>query len=269
MTTLDLSYRHTPDARPHFIKSLDIEQVALDVRRQLGAANRTRLTLSELAGIDQICVNGVGYEVWADIEHPVHDDDGTEVLGVFEFMPESSLDAVAISVTPISPTLRAEVVLSSFAHELGHGIFDGPHLIAGAHNRSLFDTDPVDGVRAFRLVTDTPAHLRGEFDDVPNHVRLAEWRANEFMGLLLVPRDLLIERVTEEATRHAVEIKYQPSICGPSVRDFAEIVYSEFEAKVSLPDISRAVAASFGVTPKFIEIRMKKYGLIQEDELTC
>ncbi len=266
MTALDLSYRHTPDARPCFIKSSDIERVALQVRRQLGAENRSRLGLSELAGIDQMRVNGVDYEVWADIEHPVHDEDGTEVLGVFEFMPESSLDAVAISVTPASATLRAEIVLSSLAHEMGHGIFDGPPLIAGARNRSLFD-DVENGVRAFRIVTDTPAHLKGGVGHLSDHLRLAEWRANEFMGLLLVPRDLLIERVTEEATRRSVEIKYQPSCCGPSVRDFAEIVFSKVEVKVSLLDITRAVAPLFGVTPKFIEVRMKKYGLIQEEAL--
>jgi len=265
MTALDLSYRHTPDARPCFIKSSDIEQVALQVRRQLGAESRTRLALSELARIDQMCVNDVEYEIWADIEHPVHDDDGTEVLGVFEFMPESSLDAVAISVTPASPTLRSEIVLSSLAHEMGHGIFDGPTLIAGARNRSLFDDPASGGVRAFRIVTDTPAHLQDGIGHLPDRLRLAEWRANEFMGLLLVPRDLLIECVTEEANRRSVEIKYQPSCCGPSVRDFAEIIFSKFEAKVSLPDITRAVAPRFGVTPKFIEVRMKKYGLIQEN----
>ncbi len=265
MTALDLSYRHTPDSRPCFIKSSDIERVALQVRRQLGAENRARLVLGELAGIDQMRVNGVDYEIWADIEHPVHDEDGTEVLGVFEFMPESSLDAVAISVTPASSTLRSEIVLSSLAHEMGHGIFDGPPLIAGARNRSLFEDPASGGVRAFRIVTDTPAHLKGRIGDLPDHLRLAEWRANEFMGLLLVPRDLLIERVTEEAARRTVEIKYQPSCCGPSARDFAEIVFSKFEAKVSLPDITHAVAPLFGVTAKFIEVRMRKYGLIQEE----
>lgn len=267
MTALDLSYRHTPDARPHFINASDIEQVALQVRRQLGAESRMRLELSELAGINQLRVNRVDYEVWSDIEHPVHDDDGAEVLGVFEFMPESSLDAVAISVAPASPALRAEVVLSSFAHELGHGIFDGPQLIAGARTPSLFDSDVAHGMRAFRLVTDSPSHLKGEAPSLPSHVRLAEWRANEFMGLLLVPRDLLVERVTEEALRRAMKINYQPSMCGPSVRDFAELVITDYEAQVSLPDITRALAPVFGVTPKFIEVRMKKYGLIEEDVL--
>lgn len=264
MTALDLTYRHTPDGRPHFLKSLDIEQVALQVRRQLGAESRPRLELNELASIDRLRVNGADYETWTDVEHLVHDDHGNEVLGVFEFTPESSIDAVSICVSPVSVTRKAEVVLSSLAHEFGHGIFDAPQLVIGARTPSLFDADEI-GTRAFRAVTDTPAHLKVEVAGLPNHVRIAEWRANEFMGLLLVPRDLLIERVTEEAMRRSVKINYQPSMCGPSVRDFAELVITEYEAQVSLPDITRALAPMFGVTPKFIEVRMKKYGLIQED----
>lgn len=261
MTTLDLSYPSTPDARPKFLKSLHIEQVALEVRRQLGAESRPRLQLQELAGIDRLRVNRVDYEVWTDIDHVVHDDDGTEVLGVFEFTPASSINAVSISASPVSETRREEVVLSSFAHEFGHGIFDAPHLIVGAHAPSLFDSNAV-GVRAFRAVTDTPAHLNGQAATLPDHVRLAEWRANEFMGLLLAPRHLLVECVTAEAARCAVQIKYQPSVCAPSARDFPELVVTEFEAQVSLPEITRAVAAVFGVTAKFIAVRMKKYGLI-------
>lgn len=267
MTTLALSYASTLDARPKFLKSSDIEQVALEVRRQLGAESRARLELNELAGIDRLRVNGVDYAVWTDIDHVVHDEGGAEVLGVFEFTPESSLDAVSISVSPVSETLRAEVVLSSLAHELGHGIFDAPPLLVRAHTPSLFDNDPAH-VRAFRAVTDTPAHLHGQDAALPDHVRLAEWRANEFMGLLLAPRDLLVDCVTAEATRCAVEIKYQPSLCGPSAQGFPELVVSEFEATVSLPEITRAVAPVFGVTPKFIAVRMKKYGLIKEDALS-
>jgi hypothetical protein len=266
MAALEITYRHTPDGRPHYIKSNDIEQVALQVRRQLGSEARPRLELKELAGIYRLRVNGIDYETWVDVDNVVHDDDGNEVLGVFEFMPEVGVDAVNICVSPVSGTRRAEVVLSSLAHEFGHGIFDAPCLIAGQRTPSLFGNDPAHS-RAFRAVTDTPAHLKPEPAPQPGHIRLAEWRANEFMGLLLVPRELLAERVTEEAMRRAVKINYHPSMCGPSVRDFAELVITDYEATVSLPEITRALAPMFGVTPKFIEVRMKKYGLISEEAL--
>ena len=89
-----------PEEAVIITRNTEIAAVAAEVRKQLGAADRLAITLDDLKAIDKLSVNGLSYELWVDMDRPVHDDDGNEILGVFEFAPLSSTEAVSISVSP-------------------------------------------------------------------------------------------------------------------------------------------------------------------------
>ena len=96
---------------------------------QLGLEGRVALNVRDLSRIEVLCVNGVSYEIWSDLTRTLFDVQGEKVPGIFEFIPEIEEDAVNVRVSPQDETFTAETVLSTFAHELGHAVFDGPALI--------------------------------------------------------------------------------------------------------------------------------------------
>ena len=130
---------------------------------------------------------------------------------------------------------------------------------------SLFDLAHAKPVQAYRHVTETQEHLQKQLPMVPEHIRRAEWRANEFMGSLLVPRDLLWEAVLAEAPHRAIEIRYEDTLFADSMDGVKELVWSEATYDVDRWSFTRAIAPMFGVTPAFIEVRMKRYGIIPPD----
>lgn len=75
MSEIKLQYRHNHQCQPHYLNNADIERVALEVRRQLGVSERRALTIQDLAGIERLHVNGVEFDVWVDLEHPIHDNE--------------------------------------------------------------------------------------------------------------------------------------------------------------------------------------------------
>lgn len=268
MPELKLRYRHNHRHEPHFNNNADIEQLAAAVRGQLGVATRRAISIGDLSAVDKLNVNGVGYELWKDVEHEVHDEFGNDVLGVFEYTPQSCLDAVSISVSPADAGISQQLILSTFAHEMGHAIYDGPALVAYHQNQPLIDVRHADSVRAYRLVTESPAHLQKQDAQLPSHIRFAELRANEFMGSLLVPRDLLWDAITEEASKHALSIRYEDTLFAESMDGNKQLVWTEATFDVDCWSFTRVLAPHFGVTPAFIQVRMKRYGIIPSQSKT-
>ena len=82
------------------------------------------LTLEQLAAISDLTINGLPYQLWVSLDHPVTDEDGLPVLGLCEFDPDCGEDAVSVLISPVGEQLTPELALSTFAHELGHAIFD-------------------------------------------------------------------------------------------------------------------------------------------------
>jgi hypothetical protein len=266
MPELKLSYRHNHLLQPHYPTHADIEGVAMDVRRQLGLSNRRALTIDDLAGIDRLNVNGVKFDLWVDLEHQLHDDAQQPVLGLFEFTPESSMDAVSVCVSPIGPNMSAALQLSTFAHELGHAIFDGPALVAQHRSLPLTLLNEAASTRAFRLVTESTAQLDRASQHLPSHIRFSELRANEFMGSLLVPRDVLWEAIMDEAPKHALNISYgEETLFAESLDGNMKIMWSPVSYDVDCYMFTRTLAPHFGVNPAFIDVRMMRYGIIPQD----
>ena len=264
MPQIKLQYRHNQQCQPDYLNNAAIERVALDVRQQLGVSSRRALTIKDLAGIDRLNVNGVEFDVWVDLEHPLHDNEQQPILGLFEFIPESSVDAVSVCVSPLGSNMSSELQLSTFAHELGHAIFDGPALVAQHRNQPLLDLSGAAPVRAFRSETTDQLNKAGQ--SLPSHLRFSELRANEFMGSLLVPRDVLWEAIMDEAPKHALKISYgEETLFAESLDGNKKIMWSPVTYEMDCWTFTRTLAPHFGVNPAFIDVRMMRYGIVPAD----
>ncbi|MDP3651162.1 MAG: hypothetical protein Q8R67_05695 [Rhodoferax sp.] len=275
MPVLTLAYRCCDRMLPRYIKHSEVEGIAMLARQQLVDANTDAISLSVLRDIGGLKINGIQFELWVDTDHAVNDEQGNPVLGVCEFDPAASLDATVLSVSPVSETASEELVLSTFAHELGHAIFDAPSWIAAAaKGPGLFD-DPTELARkAYRTTTRDAEHLAkppvaleleprtARNSELDRSIHFAELRANEFMGSLLVPRQQLCRAVEELAPKHGVTIHRSPSldpeVPGTTLRLTADGDIGFFDMEC----LQKALAKRFGVHRRFIQVRMERYGLL-------
>ena len=270
MSLLTLNYRHCNRFYPAYVKHTQVADIALQARQQLIGSETDAVTFEVLGAIDSLKVNGIPFELWVDTEHKVKDEAGNTVLGICEFDPDASKDAAVLSVTPVCEIASPELVLSTFAHELGHAVFEAPGWIhEAAQGAGLFDDPTLTARKAYRTTTPDAEHLsKSKTAPVGNpaheaNVRFAEFRANEFMGSLLVPRQHLMRAVEVLAEQHSVTITRSPSI-DP---DFPGMGMT-LSAKRSfgfdgMDPLLKALATRFGVTPKFIRVRMDRYGLLK------
>src|SRR5262249_12720303 len=130
---------------------------------------------------------------------------------------------------------------STIAHEFGHAVFDGPAMVTQAAKP------------AFAMVTPDEAHLetvqRGR-----SGVDWREFRANEFMGALLVTRALL----QRELVRRAVAF-------GVALRDIGKGLPGLRKTcdPLRIEGLLIDLGERFGVSTTFIESRLHRYQLIQ------
>jgi hypothetical protein len=267
MPQLTLDYRCCDQSAPLYLKHSEVEDLAMQARLQLVGAEVDALPLDVLTQIDALKINGLRIDLWVDTDHPVNDEQGEPVLGVCEYDPGASPDAAMVSVTPLSDSVSAELVLSTFAHELGHAVFDAPGWIAvNRRGPGLFDDPGEFSRKAFRTTTRNAEHLAttpvtaqeataSNLTSSQRTTYFAELRANEFMGSLLVPRPHLTRAAEALAPDFGVTLRSRPSL-------FAE---TSPDLKGSLSDVEglqKSLAQRFGVHRRFIEVRMARYGLL-------
>lgn len=269
MPALCLRYDHCALHKPRYLKKSAIETVASEARAQLLPPGADALTLEQLAAISELTINGLPYQLWVSLDHPITDEDGQPVLGLCEFDPDCGEDAVSILVSPIGEQLTAELALSTFAHELGHAIFDAPAwLLAARQGPGLFDEPDASQRRAYRTTTPDAEHLGAmalpQNTALEKEVRIAEFRANEFMGSLLVPRRQLVEAVMELAPKYDLKLVAHPGLLeedAPTTFTVkADGPYGDFH----LENLQRAIGKRFGVHDRFIKVRMARYGLLAD-----
>lgn len=266
MAELVLDYRSNQNAQPHFLKHTEVEQLASVIRAQLLPEDAYAMPLATLASVDRLKVNGIGYELWIDTEHALTDEQDQSVLGLCEFDPGAP-DAVMLSVSPANDSITEELVLSTFAHELGHALFDAPGwLYQAAQGPGLFD-EPEISHKAYRTTTENAEHLahHGVADPLikprPHEqaVYFAELRANEFMGSLLVPRHRLALGIMICAPKLNVPLVTTPELdsdCPGTLLRIADV------SAEGLENLQRVLAKRFGVHRRFIEVRMSRYGFL-------
>ena len=160
MPALSLRYDHCSLRKPRYLNKPAIETVAREARAQISSPGTDALTLEQLAAISDLTINGLPYQLWVSLDHPVTDEDGLPVLGLCEFDPDCGEDAVSVLISPVGEQLTPELALSTFAHELGHAIFDAPAwLIAAKQGPGLFDEPDTSQRRAYRTATPDAEHL--------------------------------------------------------------------------------------------------------------
>ena len=269
MTAIALNYRHCSRYLPLYISNPKVAELASETRQQLVDSGTDALTLDVLRSIERMNVNGISFDLWVGVDQPVTDEDGNAVLGVCEFDPDASMDSAVLSVTHVCEIASPELVLSTFAHELGHAVFDAPAWIhEAAQGAGLFDDPELTARKAYRTTTPDAEHLSKpkpapvQNTELEASIRFAEFRANEFMGSLLVPRQHLMRSVENLAEQHKVTITRSPSLDPDFPGMGMTLTAKSTFGFDGMDPLLKALATRFGVTPKFIRVRMDRYGLL-------
>lgn len=229
------AYPSTPKGQCTMTQAAQIWSVAAALRRQIG-------TLPGVVDLARACpsiaVNGRPIEIAWDLDHAVHDDTGQAVLGVCE----TDADAAGAAYVSINGSLlknRPDLMLSTAAHELGHVVFDVPAALA----------QPLPGRRFRSYTASSSALLRAE--------SRSEWRANEFMGAFLAPPFELHKSLLRHARAEDMKLARAPNLGRP-----AWPVVCGRNDPDALSGVVAVLAQDFGVSPRFVEVRLRVYGLV-------
>ena len=266
MPVLTLDYRHCDRKRPKFIKHVEIEAIAALARQQLVGSGVDAIAFDTLRQIDRLKINGIDFALEVSTDCEVHDEDGNHVFGACEYDPYAP-DTAMVCVSPVGEKLSELLALSTLAHELGHAVFDAPGWIMdGGKGPGLFDALEPVVQRAYRTTTPDSEHL-AKVPTAPSaamatEVHFAELRANEFMGSLLVPRKFLSTAAEELASEYNVSIHRGPSL-DPEIPGTSMQLAASDAADMEL--LQRALALRFGVNPRFVQVRLQRYGLIRPE----
>lgn len=268
---VDVRYRHqAATGKPLHVNNDEVRGVAGHVRGQLlAAADAYRLTSDALLSIETIRANDVRLDVCWSTDYPVTNERGEPVLGVCEYDHRGMPDTALISVNPDLTRDNDGLLLGTLAHELGHAIFDVPGWRTISCQTGLFGLVDEPIHRVFRRVTvgeeqlSAPVRKAGERD-------FCEWRANEFMGSLLVPRDLLAARLRHHAQALGLPLEgdpeLEPMLFSERVfRIAADVDRGRYGFKIAI--LLSNLAEDFGVSPRFIEVRLVRYGLATDAQL--
>lgn len=240
--TVALSYPHDPAtgaAQPLTAETL--WAVAARLRGAV-ARNESPWALSVRALVTaamRLEVNGRRIASTWDFSQRLRDGAGREVLGIFETDPsEPGLALVSVNGQMIGD--RPDLELSTVAHEVGHVVFDAPPSVA-------------EPTRRYRSETRGPGCLDGA-------TARSERRANEFMGALLVPPQPLHLRLVARGRSEGLRMVHAPHRGRPGCR-----VLSGSTAPDALAGLTAALAGDFGVSDRFIAVRLRRYRLIAGD----
>ena len=230
-----------------------IHVIARDVRRQVcgGLWAKPLPAESLIRRVAVLVVNGVKLTTIWDTQHEVHDDEGRPAMGVCEYDPESP-GCVMMSLNAAVVGERPDLAISTTAHELGHAIFDIPAAEIASQRE-----DAAAPRRVFRYVTTDEQHFRTA--GAKDASFWAEYRANEFMGGLLVPPDLLHRTLVNCAGQLGVPLtggSDQGSKFGYPLVDGQRWDPTQQDALLD------ELAGIFGVSPAFIWVRLRKCRLI-------
>lgn len=248
---LVLGYPHfQPSLEPKRLKAEAIWVIGELARQQIcGPSPRPRVDVAQIIRRSRhMEVNGIVFEVHWELGHPVADELGQPVAGAVEY-DESFPLAAMISLNSELLEGRDDLTRSTAAHELGHAIFDTPAWIQQATRPGgTIDNTPM---RYFQGHTEGAAP--GQRSTI---IDWREWRANEFMGAFLAPRRLLHRLLHKRAAALRVPLTEAAS------RDDLPIIHAGKASFEAIETLAIELAEILGVSIEFIEVRLRKYGLI-------
>jgi hypothetical protein len=269
---LDVTYKHDKkNAKPRSVSNEDIRRLAQDVRWQIGCGDRLRIGADDLFAINEINANGITYELSWSVDGPVTNEQGQPVLGLCEHNPDDFPNTALIFANPDAVASVDGLLISTLAHEFGHGIFDAPGWIVAAQTSGLPGLYASSIGQRFHTETPDELHL-GQKRPKQHPPDFPEWRANEFMGSLLVPRDQLVSLLKARALMMSLPVEEIPPVASlvpadsnADIRIARELGRRDRNAK--LPSLINALASEFGVSRRFMEVRLLRYGLVEEAQL--
>ena len=233
----------TGEARP--LAASAIWSIARDVRRQIcgGLWPKPLPADTLIRRVELLVINGIRIEPVWDCRNEVHDEQGRPVAGACEYDSDSP-ENIYLSLNPTVIGDRSDLAASTAAHELGHAIFDGPASVIACRSKS-------------RHVTPDEAHF--DAAGPKNEEYWSEYRANEFMGGLLAPPDLLHRTMVMRAGEFGVTLVNGSDHAGkPGYPVIDGRRWGMGEQDVLLDDL----AGMFGVSAAFIWVRLRKYRLV-------
>lgn len=237
---IDVKFCTATDGKPSGAVSLaTIRSVAAQVRSQVSRETGVlALSLAALVTAGQrVVVNGRGLALAWDLTRPLRDEDGRPVLGMCEADPDEP-DCAFVSVNAVLTARRPDLALSTAAHELGHVLFDVPKALDA-------------GVVRYRAVATSVRAL-------DRCGRDSEGRANEFMGSLLVPPAGLHTRLLALARSEGLCLAR-----APHQGRRGSPVLAAGAPPDTMAGIVAVLAQEFGVSERFIAVRLSRYGLVQ------
>lgn len=216
-----------------------IRAVAIQVRRQLPLApDELAVTLPALMETcGAVEVNDRRLDVSWDIGRPLQDEHGQSVLGLCD-IDEHEPGWAYLAVNGPMTMGRPDLALSTAAHELGHLLFDVPAALARGEQRYR-------GIASSAQALYRPG-------------RGAEARANEFMGALLAPPVPLHTRLLLHARSEGLRLGRGPHQGRPA----SPIVAARNDPE-AVAGVLAALAGDFGVSERFIAVRLSRYGLVE------
>lgn len=238
-----LNYPHArPSLEPLHLRRHEVWQIAETARRQIcGSVYRPRIDVTEVVErTARMRVNGLDFATHWDLGRALSDQTGQPVLGLVEH-DAGCPDAAMIYMNGELIGDREDWARSTAVHELGHAVFDAPAWIAGHGTRRAM----AEGQRRSAAMS--------QDTDSGEEIDWREWRANEFMGAFLAPRDLVRRHVMRLAA--SMRIPMREGARG-RVIDAAKGGYEVVEA------LAVELAELFGVSIGFVEVRLRKYGLV-------
>jgi hypothetical protein len=216
-----------------------IRAVAAQVRRQVvREPDSLALTLRALMdACRQVDVNGQRLSVSWELGRALEDENGQPVLGLCDIDPHEPGWAYLAVNGPMTAH-HPELALSTAAHELGHLLFDVPAALRRGQDRYRAVATSVNAL-----------HRLG---------RGAEARANEFMGALLAPAVALHTRLLAHARSEGLRLSRGPHQGRPG-----SPILAAGNPPEAVGGVLAALAGDFGVSERFIAVRLSRYGLVQ------
>lgn len=272
--SLDVTFKHDAlTGKPRYVTNTDIQAVASSVRAQAGLGDKRCITVDDLLAIKGVRANGTAYAIEWSVEAAVTNEQGQPVLGLCEYDAQGLPDTALIFVNPEAVAAYDGLLISTLAHELGHGVFDVPGWIIESAASTLPGLLETAARQRYRCETPDVQHLSPGRDPERRVRDFAEWRANEFMGSLLVPKVLLARALDECAAALKLPLEAQtstpslvPLSASPDIRIARSLSGADLSVKV--PALIKALAGAFGVSRRFIEVRLQRYGCIDAGQLT-
>lgn len=241
---------------PHILSSMEPRRMRADAVWRIGEAARRQICVPAqrpkvdiarlIARTRHLRVNGLAFETQWELGGAIADDFGNPVLGATEY-DENWPVAALIYLNGELIGERDDLARSTAAHELGHAVFDAPSWIQRARESAFGPGSTSE--RRFQSVSPDESKSTPGID-------WREWRANEFMGAFLAPRRLLHLHMHKRAAALCI-----PMMTGEN-DDALPIVNGPMVGFDRLEALALELAEVFGVSIPFMDVRLRKYGLI-------